>query len=164
METNKETEKLKIEIVDYSERYQHIFKSLNVEWIEQFFTMEESDYKALDHPNDYILNKGGAILVALLSDEPVGVCALIKMNDGEYDFELAKMAVSPKAQGKNIGYLLGSAIIQKAKMLGARKVYLESNTVLKAAINLYHKLGFEKVEGKYTPYARCNIQMELTVG
>jgi GNAT superfamily N-acetyltransferase len=125
--------------------------------------MEEADYKALDNPEDYILNKGGKILVALYKNEPVGVCALIKTKNPEYDFEMAKMAVSPKAQGKNIGWLLGKAIVDAAKELGAKKIYLESNTILKPAINLYYKLGFEKVFGLSTPYKRCNIQMELVL-
>ena len=86
------------------------------------------------------------------------------MGKSLYDFELAKMAVSPKAQGKNIGWLLGQAIIEKAKALGASGIYLESNTILKPAINLYHKLGFQKVAGHPTPYERCNIQMELKLG
>jgi ribosomal protein S18 acetylase RimI-like enzyme len=71
------------------------------------------------------------------------------------------MAVSPAAQGKNIGWLLGRAIIEKARALGASTLYLESNTILKPAINLYHKLGFKKVAGHVSPYERCNIQMEL---
>ncbi|SDG69802.1 DNA-binding transcriptional regulator, MarR family [Pedobacter terrae] len=162
-EKKKERDGLKVEIVDYLPKYQEVFRSLNVEWISKYFTMEESDYKALDDPQGYILDKGGFILVALYEGEPLGVCALIKMNDGEYDFELAKMAVSPKAQGKNLGFLLANAIIKKAKSLGASKIYLESNTILKPAINLYHKLGFQKVAGKPTPYERCNIQMELTL-
>ena len=123
--------------------------------------MEEADYKALDHPETYILNKGGKILVALYNGEALGVCALIKMEDPDYDFELAKMAVSPKAQGKNIGWLLGQAIVNTAREMGASKIYQESNTILKPAINLYHKLGFQKVVGRPTPYQRCNIQMEL---
>lgn len=163
MEKKKERDSLKVEIVDYQPKYQDAFKTLNVEWISTYFTMEESDYKALDHPQDYILDRGGFILVALYEGEPLGVCALIKMNDGEYDFELAKMAVSPKAQGKNVGFLLASAIVEKARSLGASKIYLESNTILKPAINLYHKLGFQKVAGKPTPYTRCNIQMELVI-
>ena len=152
-----------VEIVAYEPKYQEVFRALNVEWISAYFKMEESDYKALDHPQGYILDNGGHILVALYNGEPLGVCALIKMDDEEYDFELAKMAVSPKAQGKNIGFLLSSAIIELAKKLGASKIYLESNTILKPAINLYHKLGFEKVAGKPTPYTHCNIQMELVV-
>jgi len=163
MEKKKERDSLKVNIVDYTPAYKQAFKSLNEEWISTYFVMEESDFKALDHPQEYILDKGGAILVALYDGEPLGVCALIKMNDGEYDFELAKMAVSPKAQGKNIGFILASAIIERAKSLGASKIYLESNTILKPAINLYHKLGFQKIAGKPTPYSRCNIQMELII-
>ncbi|BDU26877.1 bifunctional helix-turn-helix transcriptional regulator/GNAT family N-acetyltransferase [Flavobacterium sp. GSB-24] len=150
-----------VEIVEYKSEYKEAFKSLNEEWISTYFEMEEADYKALDNPEDYILNKGGKILVALYKNEPVGVCALIKTKNPEYDFEMAKMAVSPKAQGKNIGWLLGKAIVDTAKELGAKKIYLESNTILKPAINLYYKLSFEKVFGLSTPYKRCNIQMEL---
>ena len=83
--------------------------------------------------------------------------------DHTYDFELAKMAVSPKFQGKGIGSVLGNAVIDKARDLGAKKIYLESNTVLGPAINLYRKLGFTKVTGVPSPYARCNIQMELAI-
>jgi ribosomal protein S18 acetylase RimI-like enzyme len=73
------------------------------------------------------------------------------------------MGVSPKTQGLGIGYLLGRACIEKARALGARRVYLESNTRLKPAINLYHKLGFRKVAGPPSPYERCDIQMELVL-
>jgi len=162
-EQKKKRESKDVKIVEYKAEYQEAFRTLNVEWISTYFEMEEADYKALDNPEDYILKKGGKILVALYENEPVGVCALIKMNNSEYDFEMAKMAVSPKAQGKSIGWLLGKAIAEKAKELGAKKIYLESNTILKPAINLYYKLGFEKVFGLETPYKRCNIQMELVL-
>ncbi len=160
-EEKKNREASNIRIISYESKYKIPFKELNEEWITKFFIMEEADYKALDNPEEYILDQGGAILIALYKEEPVGVCALIKMDHPNYDFELAKMAVSPKAKGKGIGYLLGEAIIRKAQALGAQNIYLESNTVLKPAINLYHKLGFKKVIGISTPYQRCNIQMEL---
>lgn len=160
-EQKKLRESKDVQIVAYEPQYQSAFKSLNEEWISTYFEMEEADYKALDHPETYILNKGGKILVALYNGEALGVCALIKMEDPDYDFELAKMAVSPKAQGKNIGWLLGQAIVNTAREMGASKIYQESNTILKPAINLYHKLGFQKVVGRPTPYQRCNIQMEL---
>ncbi|SIO01863.1 bifunctional helix-turn-helix transcriptional regulator/GNAT family N-acetyltransferase [Chitinophaga niabensis] len=162
-EQKKERESARVQIVDYKPAYREAFRALNEEWISTWFKMEEADHKALDDPRGYILNKGGHILVALYEGEPVGVCALIKMKDPAYDFELAKMAVSPRAQGRNIGWLLGNAVIEKARSLGARKLYLESNTVLKPAINLYYKLGFQKVTGRATPYERCNIQMELSI-
>lgn len=162
-EQKKLRESKDVRIVEYEPQYQSAFKSLNEEWISAYFEMEEADYKALDNPEEYILNKGGKIVVALYNNEPLGVCALIKMDDPDYDFEMAKMAVSPMAQGKNIGWLLGQAIINAAKELGASKIYLESNTILKPAINLYYKLGFGKIVGRATPYKRCNIQMELNL-
>lgn len=162
-EQKKLRESRNVHIVPYEHKYHSAFKSLNEEWISTYFEMEEADYKALDKPEEYILSTGGKILVALYNDEPLGVCALVKMDDPHYDFELAKMAVSPKAQGKSIGWLLGQAIIKSARELGATKIYLESNTILKPAINLYYKLGFQKIVGHSTPYKRCNIQMELNL-
>jgi ribosomal protein S18 acetylase RimI-like enzyme len=160
-EQRKQRESQKVKIVRYKPVYAKAFRELNEEWINKYFTMEKADRKSLDHPKEYVLDKGGEIFVALYDDEPVGVCALVKMDDPEFDFELAKMAVSPKAQGKNIGWLLGQTIIEKARSLGGKKLYIESNTSLKPAINLYYKLGFKKISGRATPYERCNIQMEL---
>jgi len=152
-----------VQIVDYTPEYRSAFADLNKEWISKYFKMEETDYKALDHADTYIINNGGYILVAIYNNEPVGVCALIKMSDPDYDFELSKMAVSPKAQGKKIGWMIGEAIKDKAKQVGAKKLYLESNTILVPAINLYRKLGFIEVHDRPTAYERCNIQMELTL-
>ncbi len=152
----------KIKIVNYEPQHQAAFRALNVEWISTYFVMEAADYKALDHPETYILEKGGHILVALYEDEPVGVCALIKMDDDpEMDYELAKMAVSPKVQGKKIGWTLAQAVIEKAKSLGATMLFLESNTILAPAISLYRKLGFIEISNRPSPYERANIQMKL---
>lgn len=162
-EQKKLRESKEVQIVEYEPQYKSAFKTLNEEWISTYFEMEEADRKVLENPEGYILNNGGKIFVALYNNETVGVCALIKMDDEEYDFEMAKMAVSPKAQGKNIGWLLGQAVINKAKELEVSKIYLESNTVLKPAINLYYKMGFQKISGRATPYKRSNIQMELNL-
>ena len=120
--------------------------------------------EALDNPETYILEKGGHILIALYNDEPVGVCALIKThNDPEMDYELAKMAVSPRAQGKKIGWIMGQEALQKARTLGAKALFLESNTILTPAITLYYKLGFQKIEHRPSPYERSNIQMKCVL-
>jgi DNA-binding MarR family transcriptional regulator/GNAT superfamily N-acetyltransferase len=148
-----------VAIVDYQPEYKTAFKQLNEGWITQYFKMEPSDYKYLDHPEENILDQNGVILFALHNGKPVGTCALIKTD--EHTFELAKMAVSDEAKGKGIGYLLGMAAINRAKDAGAKRIYLESNTVLKPAINLYQKLGFKKITGKPSPYERSNICMEI---
>lgn len=149
-----------VTIVDYQPQYAEAFRRLNEEWIASYFEIEEADRKALGNPQQYILDRGGFIFVALLDGEPVGVCSLLKRDDLDV-LELAKMAVSPKAKGKGIGYLLGRAAVEKAIAVGAPRLYLESNTQLVPAIRLYEKLGFKRIEGTPSPYQRCDIQMEL---
>lgn len=160
-EAKRARERRDVEIVGYEPRFHSVFKKLNAEWIEKYFRLEAEDVEALDDPKGHILEKGGHIFVALCKGEAVGVCALKKMDDPVFDFELAKLAVRADARGLGIGLLLGEAVIAKARELGGRKIFLESNTVLVPAINLYKKLGFRKIVGRATPYARSNIQMAL---
>lgn len=72
------------------------------------------------------------------------------------------MGVSSKAQGKGIGWLLGKAIVEKAESLNAKKIYLDSNTILKPAISPYRKLGFRKVAGH--PYPLRALQYSNGIG
>ena len=99
--------------------------------------------------------------MALLDEKPIGTCALIAMADGGY--ELAKMAVDESLHGYGIGYLIGTHMIEKAAQLGAHRLYLESNTMLKPAINLYRKLGFVEVTNDVSGYDRVDIKMELSL-
>lgn len=148
-------------IVDYEPKYRLAFQELNYAWINRYFKVEAQDIEQLDNPEVSILEPGGAILVAVISGKPLGVCALDRKGPALY--ELSKMAVDPSTQGKGIGYLLGRAIITRAWQRGGKVLELESNTVLEPAINLYRKLGFEEIPIDHTPYARCNIKMRLNL-
>ncbi len=159
----KRRESPQVRVIPYIPEYRSDFKRLNSQWISTYFIMEALDHQVLDHPESYIIDRGGHILVALYKEQAVGVCALIPLESSEYDFELAKMGVAPEVRGLGIGWKLGRAIIEKAKALGARSLYLESNTVLEPAIALYRKLGFKKINGGPSPYKRSNIQMALTL-
>ena len=125
--------------------------------------MEASDYKLLEHPEEEILNKGGHIVFALLNGEAVGTCALMKSEHEPFVYELAKMAVSPKAQGKKIGYLLGKTLVDLAKDLKAEKIVLETNSALVPAIKLYEKLGFIHIPITDAGYDRVDVQMQLNI-
>lgn len=153
--------KNEVNIIAYEPQYKEAFKALNEEWIKTFFVMEAGDYKLLDHPEEEILDKGGHIAFALLDGEVVGTCALVKTEDHPLTFELSKMAVSPKAQGKKLGYLLGNALVEKAKELKAEKAFLVTNSILVPAIKLYEKLGFIHTPIGHAEYDRADVRMEL---
>jgi DNA-binding MarR family transcriptional regulator/GNAT superfamily N-acetyltransferase len=151
-----------IKIVEYEQKYAHYFKTLNYEWLKKYFWVEKEDEEILSNPWDEIINKGGFIFFAKEKDEIVGTAALIKHENG--DFELAKMAVTEKAQGRQIGKKLAITVIDKAKNVNAGTLYLETSKRLQAACSLYKKLGFEQVEygsSEGTKYGRASIKMIL---
>ncbi|MGN8070259.1 bifunctional helix-turn-helix transcriptional regulator/GNAT family N-acetyltransferase [Mucilaginibacter sp. 22184] len=147
-----------VTVTTYDPQNARYFKNLNIEWINTYFTVEEHDLEQLNHPEEYIIAPGGEILFAHIDDDVVGTCAVIKTGEAEY--ELAKMAVSPKYQGRKIGNALMDAAIAKTKELGGTRLWLGSNTLLAPAISLYRKYGFTEFKVADTPYARANIHME----
>ena len=161
--TLEELEKIDaVEVVEFDDRYAADFARLNYEWISKFYAVESHDHDQLDHPRQYIIDKGGQIFFALVKGEVAGTVAMIRMN---YEsFELAKMAVSPDFQGYKIGDRLMDACVAHARDEGVPYIVLESNTKQFAAIRLYRKFGF--VETPLDPnsqFARANIRMELRI-
>lgn len=151
-----------IDIQLYSPEYKEDFILLNKEWITTYFRLEESDLYTLDHVEEYILDKGGQIFLALINNKVVGCCALI-VDPKNQTFELAKMAVSPLAQGLGAGRKLGEALIDYAKVRGVKQIFLQGNTRLESSMILYRKLGFIEVPITNSPYERCNIMMTLDI-
>jgi len=149
-----------LRIIDFTPNYAGDFRRLNVEWITQYWELEEADEKVLGSPDEYVISRGGAILIALYRDQPVGTVALIPHD--ATTLELAKMAVTPSVQGKGIGRALGEHALKRAQALGAQRVYLESNAKLGPALSLYEKLGFRHVDApdEASPYERCNVYMQ----
>jgi DNA-binding MarR family transcriptional regulator/predicted GNAT family N-acyltransferase len=157
METIKNQQLNEVQIIDYQSIHRESFKNLNVAWIEKYFKIEPSDLAQLENPEGYILEKGGWVLLAQIGDEIVGTAALIKSSDTF--FELAKMAVDEKHQGKQIGKKLAIVAIEKAREMGAKQLFLESNRKLTPALNLYKSVGFREVKLRDSPYERADIQM-----
>lgn len=147
-----------VDIVDYRAEYRELFKTLNLEWLEKYFTVEPVDLEVLEKPED-ILREGGIILFAKLGDEVVGTCALLRQGD---QWELTKMAVTQAHQGRKIGKKLMLAIIERARRLGIAQLYLVTNSGLTPAVNLYRGMGFRVTRsGPHPKYQRGDLTMEL---
>ena len=102
--------------------------------------------------------------MAYVGDETAGCVALIPMRDGIY--EISKMAVSPHLRGRGIGRRLLQHAIAQARSIGARSLFLGSNTRLKDAVHLYESVGFRHVEPETLPpmpYSRADVFMELSL-
>jgi ribosomal protein S18 acetylase RimI-like enzyme len=148
-----------IEIVDYQKEHQPYFEQFNRAWIEKYFWLEEIDIYVLQHPEEAILGKGGAILMAKYEGTVAGTVALKKISEDVFEF--TKMAVDEPFRRRGIAEALSHAAFEKARASGARKVILYSQTGLVPAITMYRKLGFKEVPLEKGVYKRSDIKMEM---
>ena len=150
-----------INIIPYEPHHAAIFKQLNLEWLDKYNLTESHDLMVLDDPQGTILDRGGVILLAEHEGEIIGTVALMKEHDNEY--ELAKMAVAPRMQGRGISKILITAILEAAKTIGVEKLILFSNHQLVAALSLYKKFGFNHVDVTGSPFTTADVKMELVL-
>lgn len=153
--------KLEIRIVEFSGELAPFFTRLNKAWLEKYFVVEPIDQEMLANPEKYIIANGGFIYFAKANEEIAGTFALIKIDENIY--ELSKMAVDEKFQGKNIGNKMLEFCLEEGKRLNAKKIILYSNTRLEPAIHLYKKFGFKEVIIDESEYERANIKMEINI-
>lgn len=138
------------------------FRELNEDWIAKNFRIEAPDRKSLEDPEGYILRRGGHIFMVIANGVPVGCCALLLVKPGV--FEVGKMTVAEAYRGMGIGRKMLEYTIAQGKALGAKSLYLETNTKLLDAIHLYEAAGFRHLPPERvvpSPYARANVFMEL---
>lgn len=149
-----------LEILPYDHaRHQRYFEALNIEWLEQYFTVEPVDRKMFADPVGLIIAPGGAIYMAAVQGQIVGTCALVKRSEDMY--ELAKMAVSTVFQGKGVGTALVATVEDHARRLGLTKLYLVSSVKLPHAVPTYRKLGYvDSATGLHELYQRSDISLE----
>ena len=144
------------------------FAQLNLAWIEDEFSIEESDRAQLEQPEETILAKGGQILVAEIDGEVCGCGAVLpahlQPDSGKYYVEIVKMAAKPGMRGRGIGRAVMDQLIEAARAMGADGIWLETSDRLEAANRLYRSSGFrELAENEFwpTPYQRCNAQLVM---
>ncbi len=146
-------------IVLFDDEHADAFRALNLDWIEEFFFVEDLDRRHLDHPRASFIDTGGAILVAELDGTVVGCCGLLRHEEGVY--EVSKMAIERRLRGAGIGKILLREVIAHATTLGAHRLTILSNTVLEPAMRLYRSAGFREVPFDSDAYERGNIALEL---
>ncbi|KRE89889.1 hypothetical protein ASG87_02735 [Frateuria sp. Soil773] len=148
-----------LEIVPFEPALRGEFLRLNAQWLERHFRLEEIDRAVLGNPEKYVLEPGGAIFFARLGREVVGTCALLCESPGVY--ELSKMSVDESFRGLGAGRRLLEAAIAEFRRRGGTELFLESNSALKPALQLYEQLGFVMQPGVRagSHYQRADVYM-----
>lgn len=101
----------------------------------------------------YINNNGYFGLIFDPNGKALGTFGLYNLDDD--NCEIRKMYFLPKLRGKGWGKKIMKVLITKAIEKGYKNVVLETNSVLKEAISLYEKCGFEELND-YQLHSRCD--------
>lgn len=148
-----------IRVLSWHPSLQPHFEQLNKHWIRKYFSLEQVDIDVLEHPQEHIIDHGGDIIFVAVGAQVAGTVAYKRLDDETV--EMTKMAVDEAFQGRKLGWLLGTAIQQRAAEAGFTKMVLYSSRSLAPAITMYHKLGFEESKLEKGGYERCDIKMEI---
>ena len=60
--------------------------------------------------------------------------------------ELQKLYLSDSAKGKGLGHRLMETVEDRARQAGYRRLYLETHSILDAAIRLYERRGYRSID------------------
>jgi len=114
--------------------------------------IDRTDRDLADIEGNY-LNRGGRFdLIENAEGELLGTIGLYPLT--ENTIELRKMYFAKELRGRGVGKQELSRMIETARCLGYKLIYLETATVLTEAVGLYEKFGFRPTSERHTP--RCD--------
>lgn len=93
------------------------------------------------------------VLVAYIDDVPVACTGFKKYS--ESDMEIKRVWVEPEYRGHHIAVDMIKRIEDKAKRQGFRRAILQTREIMKAAVELYEKLGYHRINN-YPPYDKLD--------
>jgi len=100
-------------------------------------------------PGDYT-PPDGRLLLAYYDSKVAGCVALRRFDD--QTCEMKRLYIRSEFRKKGVGRRLAVAIVDEAKKIGYKSMRLDTLSVMKEALTLYHSLGFKKIESyRYNP-------------
>ena len=106
----------------------------------------------------------GCLLLAVQDGQPAG-CIALKGHDATSG-ELKRLYVRPAFRGRKIGRQLVAALIEEARKLGYRRLFLDTHISMTKAHKLYTAAGFRKIDtpGDYPEAFRpVAVFMEMVI-
>jgi len=126
---------------------------------------EALDGGGLDHDiahweKQYTGASGALLLVQDEAGEIVGTAGVRRLGPGLG--EIKRMWIRPACQGLGLGRRLLERCVAEAKSLGFRRLRLDTERRMDAALHLYRSCGFTEIPD-YNGNPRAQIWMELTL-
>ena len=115
---------------------------------------ELADRDAIEVESAYI-EVGGEFWVVEEDGVIVGTAAYQPIARGQNAVEIRKMYLLPEVRGRGLGVFLLKQLEQAIAAKQYREIWLETVTILKDAVRLYERNGYQLASGVET--ARCDL-------
>lgn len=151
-----------MKIIEYQEKYKAYFIQFNRDWIiDNFGYLESEDIDTFNHIEES-LKKGGMIYFALEDEQVLATC-MVKPLDEDGTWEVCKLGSNKHIPHKGAGSAVFKEAMTWATNHGARRLFILSNSKLKAALHIYRKFGFYEIKLDDYEYDRGDIAFEYIV-
>lgn len=149
-------------IIPFDEKYRQDFIDFNTDWIvSNFGFLEEHDVETFDKI-DEAMDLGAMIFFAVEDDTALATCMAMPMNGTTW--EICKLGSNKNVPHKGAGSAVFEASMKWALEHGAERLFILSNSRLKAALHIYEKYGFKEIKLDNYEYVRGDIAFEYYKG
>lgn len=150
-----------MELIEYDARYKDDFIQFNKDWImDNFGFLEKEDVETFEKIDEELAS-GAMIYFAVEDGVVLAACMTKPMGNGTW--EICKLCSNKKLPHKGCGTAVFCASMRWAVEHGAKRLFMLSNSSLKAAIHIYEKYGFKEIKLDNYEYVRGDIAFEKWV-
>lgn len=149
-------------IVQYKTEYKKYFIQFNTDWIKDNFGYLEKEDLETFNQIEANLAKGGMIYFAVENGNVLATCMAKPLGD-DGTWELCKLGSDNHLPHKGAGSAVFEAAMNWAIRHEANRLFILSNSKLKAALHIYEKFGFREVKLDDYKYVRGDIAFEYIV-
>lgn len=103
----------------------------------------------------YYQQTGGEFWVVEQEGKIVGTAGFYPIKRGNQAVEIRKMYLLPDVRGQGLGKFLLNELEAKIQEKGFKEIWIETASVLKEAVKLYEKYGYQPTTGVETK--RCDL-------
>ncbi|GAA5533448.1 GNAT family N-acetyltransferase [Deinococcus aluminii] len=130
-------------LLDLSPDHPHVIDLMNAQQRELRALYQDTDERTEPFDPAILSGEGGALLAV----EEGGVllaCGALK-RIGPDTAEVKRMYTLPEARGRGLGRQILTALIERGRALGFRRLVLETGELQAEAIHLYESAGFRRI-------------------
>lgn len=151
-----------MQVIEFEEKYRRAFIDFNTDWIESYFDHLEAPDLELFQNIDKEIAAGAMIFFAVEHSEPLATCMTRPI--GTDVWEICKLGSNAHLPHRGAGSAVFKAAMDWALSHGARRLFILTNSRLKAAMHIYEKFGFNEVKLDDYEYDRGDIAFEYIRG